>query len=64
LATVKGIDGISIRQRCIMISEKNTLIGHIIEINGADFTAQIISDEEGFVSEVTVYPPAHPRSSS
>jgi hypothetical protein len=37
-----------------MISEKNTLIGHIVEINGGDFTAQMISDEEGFVSEVTV----------
>ncbi len=37
-----------------MISEKNTLIGHIVEINGGDFVAQLISDEEGFIAEVTV----------
>ncbi len=37
-----------------MISEKNTHIGNIVEINGADFVAQMISDEEGFVAEVTV----------
>jgi DNA helicase HerA-like ATPase len=37
-----------------MISEKNTHIGNIVEINGADFVAQMISDEEGFVPEVTV----------
>ena len=37
-----------------MISEKNTLIGHILEINGAEFVAQMISEEEGFLSEVTV----------
>jgi hypothetical protein len=37
-----------------MISEKNTLIGHIVEINGGEFVAQMISDEEGFTSEVTV----------
>jgi len=37
-----------------MISEKNTLIGHIVEINGGDFSAQMISEEEGFISEVTV----------
>ena len=37
-----------------MISEKNTLIGHIVEINGGDFSAQMISEEEGFVSEVTI----------
>ena len=37
-----------------MISEKNTLIGHVVEINGGDFSAQMISEEEGFVSEVTV----------
>ena len=37
-----------------MISEKNTLIGHIVEINGSEFVAQMISEEEGFVPEVTV----------
>ncbi len=37
-----------------MISEKNTLIGHIVEANGSDFVAQLISDEEGFVPEVTI----------
>ena len=37
-----------------MISEKNTLIGHIVEINGGDFVSQLISDEEGFIAEVTV----------
>jgi DNA helicase HerA-like ATPase len=37
-----------------MISEKNTLIGHIVESNGASFVAQLISDEAGFVPEVMV----------
>ena len=37
-----------------MISENNTLIGHIVEVNGAEFSAQMISDDEGFVPEVTV----------
>ena len=37
-----------------MISEKNTLIGHIVESNGSEFVAQLISEEEGFVPEVTI----------
>ena len=37
-----------------MISEKNTLIGHLVETNGTDFVAQMISDEEGFTPEITV----------
>ena len=37
-----------------MINEKNTLIGHIVEINGGEFVAHLISEEEGFVPEVTV----------
>ena len=37
-----------------MISEKNTLIGHLVETNGSDFSAQLISEDEGFVPEVTV----------
>ena len=37
-----------------MISEKNTLIGHIVESSGAEFSAQLISDEAGFVPELTV----------
>jgi len=37
-----------------MISEKNTLIGHLVETNGSDFTAQLISEDEGFVPEVIV----------
>jgi DNA helicase HerA-like ATPase len=37
-----------------MISEKNTLIGHLIEANGSDFVAQLISDEEGFTPEVLI----------
>jgi DNA helicase HerA-like ATPase len=37
-----------------MISEKNTLIGHLIETNGSDFSAQLISEDEGFVPEVIV----------
>jgi DNA helicase HerA-like ATPase len=37
-----------------MISENNTLIGHVVEITGAEFVAQMISDNEGFVPEVTV----------
>jgi hypothetical protein len=38
----------------MMISEKNTLIGHLVETNGSDFVAQLISDDEGFTPEVTV----------
>jgi len=37
-----------------MISEKNTLIGHLVETNGSDFVAQLISEDEGFVPDVTV----------
>lgn len=37
-----------------MISEKHTLLGHVVESNGAEFVAQLISDEDGFVPEVTV----------
>ena len=37
-----------------MISEKNTLIGHIVESNGAEFVAQLLSDDDGFVPEVTM----------
>ena len=37
-----------------MISENNTLIGHIVEINGAEFVAQMISEDEGFVPEITI----------
>jgi DNA helicase HerA-like ATPase len=37
-----------------MISEKNTLLGHIVESNGAEFVAQLISEEDGFVPEVIV----------
>jgi len=37
-----------------MISEKHTLIGHIVESNGAEFVAQLISEEDGFIPEVTV----------
>jgi DNA helicase HerA-like ATPase len=37
-----------------MISEKNTLIGHLVETNGSDFVAQLISEEEGFIPELSV----------
>jgi DNA helicase HerA-like ATPase len=37
-----------------MISEKKTLLGHVVEISGAEFVAQVISEDEGFVPEVTV----------
>jgi hypothetical protein len=37
-----------------MISEKNTLIGHLVETNGSEFVAQLISEDEGFVPQVTV----------
>jgi len=37
-----------------MISEKNTLIGHLVETNGTDFSAQLISDEQGFTPEITI----------
>jgi DNA helicase HerA-like ATPase len=37
-----------------MISEKNTLIGHLVESNGSEFVAQLISEDEGFIQELTV----------
>ncbi len=37
-----------------MISENNTLIGHIVEISGAEFVAQVISKEEGFIPQLTI----------
>jgi DNA helicase HerA-like ATPase len=37
-----------------MISEKNTLLGHIVESNGAEFVAQLISEEDGFTPELTL----------
>jgi DNA helicase HerA-like ATPase len=37
-----------------MISEKNTLIGHLVEANGSEFVAQLISEDDGFVPEVTI----------
>ena len=37
-----------------MISEKNTLIGHLVETNGSDFVAQLISEDEGYIPELTV----------
>jgi DNA helicase HerA-like ATPase len=37
-----------------MISEKNTLVGHIVEINGSEFVGQVISEEEGYVTEIMV----------
>jgi hypothetical protein len=37
-----------------MISEKNTLLGHVVESSSSEFVAQLISEEEGFVPEVTI----------
>ena len=37
-----------------MISEKNTLIGHLVESSGAECVAQLISEDEGFVPEVSI----------
>ena len=37
-----------------MISEKHTLLGHIVESNGAEFVAQLISEEDGFIPELTL----------
>ena len=37
-----------------MINEKNTVIGHLVESSGAECVAQLISDEEGFIPEVTL----------
>ena len=36
------------------ISEKNTLIGHLTEISGDAFVAQLISEEDGFVPEIMI----------
>ena len=37
-----------------MISEKNTLIGHLVESSGSECVAQLISEDEGFVPQVTI----------
>jgi DNA helicase HerA-like ATPase len=37
-----------------MISEKNTLIGHLVESSGSACVAQLISEHEGFVPEVSI----------
>ena len=37
-----------------MISEKNTLIGHLVETSGAECVAQLISEDEGFVPQVSI----------
>ena len=37
-----------------MISEKNTVIGHLVESSGSECVAQLISEEEGYVPSVTV----------
>jgi DNA helicase HerA-like ATPase len=37
-----------------MISEKNTLLGHIVESTGSEFVAQLISDDDGFVPELAI----------
>lgn len=42
------------RECNLMISEENSRIGELIEITGSDFVAELISDEAGFVSEVTL----------
>jgi hypothetical protein len=44
-----------------MISEKNTPIGHAIEINGSDFTVRMISKNEVFMFDAAVHPPTGPR---
>ena len=35
-------------------SDHKTLVGRVIEITGADFVAQLISDDEGFTPEITI----------
>jgi len=37
-----------------MISEKNTLIGHLVESSGSECVAQLISEDEGYVSSLTI----------
>ena len=39
-----------------MKSERDhrTLIGHLIEVTGAEFVAQLISEDEGFIPEETI----------
>lgn len=37
-----------------MISEKNTLIGHLVESSGSECVAQLISEDEGFVPSLTI----------
>lgn len=37
-----------------MISEKNTLIGHLVETNGTEFIAQLISEDQGWIPELQI----------
>lgn len=37
-----------------MISQKNTLIGYLVETSATEFVAQLISEDEGFVPELTI----------
>ncbi|MBT8038867.1 MAG: DUF87 domain-containing protein [Xanthomonadales bacterium] len=37
-----------------MISEKNTLIGHLVESSGSECVAQLISEDEGYVPSLTI----------
>jgi DNA helicase HerA-like ATPase len=36
-----------------MISETNTLIGHLTEVSGEEYVAQLISEEDGYTPEIT-----------
>lgn len=36
------------------ISEKHTRVGHLIEVTGADFVAQLIGEDEGFKPEIVI----------
>ena len=37
-----------------MISKKNTLIGRVHEVNGSDFVANLISEDDGFLPELKI----------
>ncbi len=37
-----------------MRSDQKTLVGHLVEVTGADFVAQLLGEDEGFEPEITI----------
>lgn len=37
-------------------TDQKTLVGHLVEVTGADFVARLLDEDEGFTAEITVGP--------